>query len=274
MPPDSRCSAGTTRAWTSASAAISLRTRSSIGDYVLSGGEPAAIVVVDAVARHVPGVLAGAVVERGVARARAVGVPAVHAPCRLSWLAGSCYTFERPPRRDSRAGAAASRFCVRRYDGPTCWHAPISRLPRNGGWPRRSLPRGTTDLRGAARQKQPGHSTGSRPPGRGCEEETTHGPEQLHRAPTQPEHPRVPHRRHRPRQLQGSGGRSRADPDVRGRRHSPAPRRLEHELHRATHDARRRCRADLPALFTARRKGRYRPARQSASLAPATICAA
>lgn len=29
----------------------------SIGDYVLSGGEPAALVVIDAVARHVPGVL-------------------------------------------------------------------------------------------------------------------------------------------------------------------------------------------------------------------------
>src|SRR5436853_7479207 len=29
----------------------------SIGDYVLSGGEPAAVVLVDAVARHLPGVL-------------------------------------------------------------------------------------------------------------------------------------------------------------------------------------------------------------------------
>ena len=56
----------------------------SIGDYVLTGGELAAMVVIDAVARRLPGVLGNAdspldeIVRGGPAR-----VPAVHAPGRL-----------------------------------------------------------------------------------------------------------------------------------------------------------------------------------------------
>ena len=50
-------SAGTTRAWTSACASIWSPTRYPIGDYVLTGGELPAMVVLDAVARLVPGVL-------------------------------------------------------------------------------------------------------------------------------------------------------------------------------------------------------------------------
>ncbi len=50
-------SAAATRAWTSACASTWPRTAVSIGPYVLSGGEPAAMVVADAVLRKLPGAL-------------------------------------------------------------------------------------------------------------------------------------------------------------------------------------------------------------------------
>ena len=52
-----RCCAGATRAWTSGCVEHLATEEISIGDYVLSGGELAALVIVDAVARLVPGVV-------------------------------------------------------------------------------------------------------------------------------------------------------------------------------------------------------------------------
>ncbi len=53
----SRCSAGATRASTSGSADHLVDGELSIGDFVLAGGEVAALAVVEAVARLVPGVM-------------------------------------------------------------------------------------------------------------------------------------------------------------------------------------------------------------------------
>ena len=53
----SRSCAAATKAWTSAFASTSATEEISIGDYVLSGGELAALVIVDAVSRFVPGVV-------------------------------------------------------------------------------------------------------------------------------------------------------------------------------------------------------------------------
>jgi tRNA (guanine37-N1)-methyltransferase len=53
----SRCCAGAMRALTSASSSTSRATEISIGRYVLSGGELAAMVVCDAILRKLPGAL-------------------------------------------------------------------------------------------------------------------------------------------------------------------------------------------------------------------------
>ena len=53
----SRCCAAATRASTSGSPTTSATASSSVGDYVLAGGEAAALVVIEAVARLVPGVM-------------------------------------------------------------------------------------------------------------------------------------------------------------------------------------------------------------------------
>ena len=51
----------------------------SIGDYVLTGGELAALVVIDAVVRLLPGAIDAALDRRGVARGGVPRVPALHA---------------------------------------------------------------------------------------------------------------------------------------------------------------------------------------------------
>ena len=53
----SRCSAATTRTWTSGWPTGSATEELSLGDFVLSGGEPAALCVLDAVVRLLPGAL-------------------------------------------------------------------------------------------------------------------------------------------------------------------------------------------------------------------------
>ena len=52
----------------------------SVGDYVLTGGELAAMVIVDAVARLVPGVLGSEESPLDESFVRFAGIPAVHAP--------------------------------------------------------------------------------------------------------------------------------------------------------------------------------------------------
>ena len=61
------CCAAATKAWTSGCAQALATEEMSIGDYVLSGGELPALVIVDAVARLVPGVVGD---EQSVARIR------------------------------------------------------------------------------------------------------------------------------------------------------------------------------------------------------------
>ena len=102
----------------------------SIGDYVLSGGELPALVIVDAVARLVPGVVGD---EESVARdtfvARAAGLPAVHA-------AGGVPGLEVPPVLLSGHHAAIARW--RRREAlartlerrPDCWSAAPTRGSR------------------------------------------------------------------------------------------------------------------------------------------------
>ena len=92
----------------------------SIGDYVLSGGEIAALVVIDAVARLVPGVLgcAQSAEDESLPR-RPARVPAVHPPARVPRRARPRRPALRRPRRRSPAGAAAKRCgarCERRPD--------------------------------------------------------------------------------------------------------------------------------------------------------------
>jgi tRNA (guanine37-N1)-methyltransferase len=57
----------------------------SVGDYVLAGGEAAALVVIDAVVRLVPGVMGNAGSEAG----RPARVPAVHPPRRAARPSGA-----------------------------------------------------------------------------------------------------------------------------------------------------------------------------------------
>ena len=84
----------------------------SVGDYVLAGGEAAALVVIDAVARLVPGVMGNEDVGgRRVVRRRPARVPAVHPPGRVPGPGGARGAAQRRPRPDrpvaAGAGAAA-----------------------------------------------------------------------------------------------------------------------------------------------------------------------
>ena len=78
-PPTStsRWSAVATRESTSAARALVDR-EVSIGDYVLTGGELPALVVIDAVVRLVPGVIEDASIGVRLVRRRPAGAPAVH----------------------------------------------------------------------------------------------------------------------------------------------------------------------------------------------------
>ena len=88
----------------------------SIGDYVLTGGELAALVIIDAVLRLLPGRHRRGVHRGGVVRGRPARVPAVHAagdvrrasPCRRSWSRGTT----------SRCASGASGSpCAGRWSG-------------------------------------------------------------------------------------------------------------------------------------------------------------
>ena len=96
----------------------------SVGDYVLAGGEAAALVVIDAVARLVPGVMGNADVRRRrVVRRRPARVPAVHPARRVPGMGGARSAAERRPRpaRSLAAGPGAAT------------HArPAARPPRPG----------------------------------------------------------------------------------------------------------------------------------------------
>jgi tRNA (guanine-N1)-methyltransferase len=78
----------------------------SIGNYVLSGGELAAAVVIDAVARLLPGVLGNEefrglrVVSGNGPRRGPAGLPALDAAGRFPWMEGAGSALERQPRGD------------------------------------------------------------------------------------------------------------------------------------------------------------------------------
>ena len=98
----------------------------SIGDYVLSGGELPALVIVDAVARLVPGVVGD---EESVARdtfARGLArLPAVHAAGGVSraWRCRRCCC--RGTTRRSSGGGGARRWRGRSSGGRICWRAAL-----------------------------------------------------------------------------------------------------------------------------------------------------
>ena len=93
------CCAGASRASTSASSRPTALEEISVGDFVLSGGEIAAMALIDSCVRLLPGVMgAAAVGERGEFRGRPAGIPALH-PAR---------DLDRARRnRTARAGGAA-----------------------------------------------------------------------------------------------------------------------------------------------------------------------
>ena len=93
----------------------------SLGDFVLSGGEPAALCVVDAIARLLPGVVGH--VRFGRERLvpfRAARLGVLHAAGRVSRLDGAAGAALRAPRVRSRATAASKRCAAPSSGGPSC----------------------------------------------------------------------------------------------------------------------------------------------------------
>ena len=78
----------------------------SIGDYVLSGGELPALVIVDAVLRLLPGAIEGRIDRDRIVLRRPAGVSAVHATGQLSRLGRAADPGQRRPRRGSAMAAA------------------------------------------------------------------------------------------------------------------------------------------------------------------------
>ena len=105
----------------------------SIGDYVLSGGELPALVIVDAVARLVPGVVGDeAVGGARYVRARAARLPAVHAPGGVSRDARSRMCCYRGITRRSSDGGGVKRWRERWSVGRSCWRRRDARCGRAG----------------------------------------------------------------------------------------------------------------------------------------------
>ena len=93
----------------------------SIGDYVLSGGELPALVIVDAIARLVPGVVGDeASVARDSVRARHAGFSAVHPAGGVFGHGGAAGAAVRAPRRDREVAAARGAERARWIAGLTC----------------------------------------------------------------------------------------------------------------------------------------------------------
>ena len=95
----------------------------SIGDYVLSGGELPALVIVDAVARLVPGVVGDeqSVARDTFARGGLLDFPQYTRPGGLSRHDGVRRSCSRGIMRRSSGGAGARRWRARSSGGRTCW---------------------------------------------------------------------------------------------------------------------------------------------------------
>ncbi len=93
-------------------------TRSRIGDYVLAGGEVAVLVMVEAVARLLPGVLGNAESPRddsfAPARWRPARGPGLHQARRVARPRGAGGAAQRQPRRRSPAGGATQALAPHR----------------------------------------------------------------------------------------------------------------------------------------------------------------
>ncbi len=119
--PGSRCCAGATRGSTSASPTIWSTASCRSGDFVLAGGEVAALVVVEAVARLVPGVMGN---ERPPPRrASPTGCWSTRStPGRPSSGAGRCPRCCAPATTaGSPAGGGPRPWPGPAIGAPTCW---------------------------------------------------------------------------------------------------------------------------------------------------------
>ncbi len=81
----------------------------SVGDYVLSGGEVAAMAVIDSVARLVKGVIAEDSLDGGELLGGAAGVPALHAARGVPGHAGARGAAVGAPREHTPVAAGAER---------------------------------------------------------------------------------------------------------------------------------------------------------------------
>ena len=97
----------------------------SIGDYVLTGGELAASVIVDAVTRLVPGVIDAASVAEESHHERTARVPAIHAAAGLPGPGGPARSLDRAPRGDP---ALASRAVAAPHGPPAARPARSARV--------------------------------------------------------------------------------------------------------------------------------------------------
>ena len=102
----------------------------SIGDYVLSGGEIAAQVLIDACVRLLPGVLGGADFDRrGELRQRAARIPAVHQAARVGGADHSGSAAVRRPQEDRGLAQGRSRADHARATPGSDGQAEVGCLP-------------------------------------------------------------------------------------------------------------------------------------------------
>jgi tRNA (guanine37-N1)-methyltransferase len=97
----------------------------SVGDFVLMGGELAALCLVEAVARLLPGVLGDADSARaGLVHDRPARPPRVHPAAGPRGPSRSPRCCAPATTRRWRAGAGARRCAAPSSAGPTCWRPP------------------------------------------------------------------------------------------------------------------------------------------------------
>ena len=102
----------------------------SVGDYVLAGGEAAALVVIDAVARLVPGVMGNE--ESGADESfadRPARVPAVH-PAGASSAATRCPRCSAPATTPGSPAGGGRRRCAARSSGGPISSPAVRSPPR------------------------------------------------------------------------------------------------------------------------------------------------
>ena len=134
----------------------SLRRRGRVGDFVLAGGEAAALVVIEAVSRLVPGVIGNeaSAAEESFTR-RAARVPAVHAAGRVPGLGGARGPAVGRPRPGRPVAAGAGAAPDRSSAARTC-STGAGAHRRGPGAARRVPARATRSLASRAHLRQVG----------------------------------------------------------------------------------------------------------------------